>query len=66
MSADSNWRKPDGRAGDRVNEPADAHGTPNGDEHTIRYGDEAAWTSVVWAVIGIVSACGLAALLLLR
>jgi hypothetical protein len=48
-----------------VNEPADAHGNSNGDEHTIRYGDEVAWTSVVWAVIGIVSACGLAALLFL-
>lgn len=66
MSAESNWRKPVGRAGDRVNKSADAHDNSNDDEHTVRYGDEAAWTSVVWAVIGIVSACGLAALLLLR
>ena len=52
--SDSNWRKTDGRARDRVNELADAHGNSSGDEHTTRYGDEAGvWTSVVWAVIGI-------------
>ena len=66
MSSGSNWRKPVGQVGDRVNKPADAHDNSNGDEHTVRYGDEAVWTSVVWAVIGIVTACGLAALLLLR
>jgi len=64
--SDSNWRKTAGRARDRVNELADAHGNSSGDEHTTRYGDEAAWTSVVWAVIGIVSMCGLAAVLFLR
>jgi len=65
MSADAIGERTDGRVGDRVNKPAEARDKSIRNEGTV-YGDEAAWTSVVWAVIGILSACGLAALLFAR
>jgi hypothetical protein len=37
-----------------------------GYEYIARYGDEAAWTNVVWTIIGILSACGLAVLLFMQ
>jgi hypothetical protein len=37
-----------------------------GYERITRYGDEAAWTNVVWTIIGILCACGLAVLLFIR
>ena len=37
-----------------------------GHEHIARYGDEAAWTNVVWTIIGIVSACGVVMLLFMQ
>ena len=52
--------------GDRVSQPAGADGMSTGYEHIARYGDEAAWTNVVWTIIGILSACGLAVLLFMQ
>lgn len=37
-----------------------------GYERIARYGDDAAWTNVVWTIIGILCACGLALLLFIR
>ena len=39
-----------------MSEPAAANGMSTGYELIARYGDEAAWTNVVWTIIGILSA----------
>jgi len=49
-----------------ADEPAKPHGKSTRNEHIVRYGDEAAWTGVVWAVIAILSVCGLAVLLFVQ
>ena len=37
-----------------------------GYERIASYGDEAAWTNVVWTIIGILCGCGLAVLLFMQ
>jgi len=53
-------------AGNRMSQPAGANTMSTGYERITRYGDEAAWTNVVWTIIGILCACGLAVLLFIR
>ena len=55
-----------GQGSEAARQPAESNGMSTGYEHKALYGDEAAWTNVVWTIIGIVCACGLAALLLMR
>jgi hypothetical protein len=66
MSADRIGRSTNTRIGEQANEPAEAHGKSSRTEDIVGYGDEAAWTSVVWVVVGILCACGLAALLFVQ
>jgi hypothetical protein len=56
----------EGPAGNRMSQPAGANAMSKGYERITRYGDEAAWTNVVWTIIGILCACGLAVLLFIR
>lgn len=65
MSADRIGRSTNTRIGERANEPVEA-GKSTRTEDIVGYGDEAAWTSVVWVVVGILCACGLAALLFVQ
>src|SRR5262245_56357051 len=64
--AGSVGRRTEGCVGDRVTGPAEALRKSNPNPDTLSSADEATWTSVVWAVIGVLSACGLAALVFLR
>src|SRR5262245_35067364 len=64
--ADSVGRSTEGRVGARETGPAEALRTSNPNLDILSYADEATWTSVVWSVIGILCACGLAALVFLR
>jgi hypothetical protein len=66
QSADSMGQGTEEPVGDRVSQPAGANGLSTGSKHIARYGDEAAWTNVVWTIIGILSACGLAVLLFMQ
>ena len=52
--------------GDRVSQPPGATGMSTGYERIASYGDEAAWTNVVWTIIGILCGCGLAVLLVMQ
>jgi hypothetical protein len=66
MSTESMGQGTEEPVGDRVSQPAGANGLSTGSKHIARYGDEAAWTNVVWTIIGILSACGLAVLLFMQ
>jgi hypothetical protein len=66
QSADSMGQGTEEPVGDRVSQPAGANGLSTGSKHMARYGDETAWTNVVWTIISILSACGLAVLLLMQ
>jgi len=55
-----------GQGSEGASQPAKSNGMSTDYEHKASYGDEAAWTNVVWIIIGIVCACGLAVLLFMR
>jgi len=55
-----------GQGGDGASQPVDSNGRSTDYEHKARYGDEAPWINVLWTIIGIVCACGLAVLLFMR
>jgi len=61
MSADCIGQKTDGSGSERVS-PAEK--TAN-HKHIVRYGDDVVWPNVVWAIIGILCAAGLAVFLLI-
>jgi len=62
MPADSTEQKTGGWAGDRVR-----HSTETANhKHIARYGEDVVWPNVVWAIIGILCAEGLAVFLLVR
>lgn len=61
--ADSRGQGTEEPVSDRMSQPAGTNGISTGYEHIARYGDEAAWTNVVWSIIGILCACALAVLL---
>ena len=66
MSIKSMGQGTEEAVGNRVSQPAGANGMSTGYEHIARYGDDAAWTNVVWIIIGILCACGLAVLLFMQ
>ena len=61
MPADCIGQKTDGSAGERLSHS----GKTANHKHVVRYGDDVLWPNVVWAIIGILCAGGLAVVLLL-
>src|SRR5262245_13210204 len=66
LSTDKIGPRSEGRAGDRINGPAGVRGKSNLNQDIVSYGEETAWTSLAWAVIGILCACALAVLVFVR
>jgi hypothetical protein len=62
MSTESMGQGTEDAVGNRVSQPAGVNRMSTGYEHIARYGDEAAWTNVVWIIIVILCACGLTVL----
>jgi|SoiMethySBSTD1v2_1073268.scaffolds.fasta_scaffold237044_3 hypothetical protein len=62
MATNSMGQGTEERVGNGASKPAGANGMSTGYEHITRYGDEAAWTNVVWIIIVILCACGLTVL----
>jgi hypothetical protein len=62
VATDSMGQGTDEGVGNRASKPPRANGMSTGYEHIARYGDEAAWTNVVWIIIVILCACGLTGL----